>query len=113
MDLRLTRKARGKILGTSAVKASLVIVAIASLKLKAWFRLSGMPAFKESQESHWFGSVPRLRHLKMQCPSFPSVRMPLQSIAQRPMASIPRAFPEKVLLSGFKLWLRLRNDLPD
>jgi|1185.fasta_scaffold00172_6 hypothetical protein len=31
MDLRLTRKARGKILGTSAVKASLVIVAIASL----------------------------------------------------------------------------------
>lgn len=31
MDLGLTRKARGKILGTSAVKASLVIVAIASL----------------------------------------------------------------------------------
>ncbi|CAJ1972206.1 unnamed protein product [Sphenostylis stenocarpa] len=46
-----------------------------------------------------------------------TAEMPLQSIAQGPMASrverIPRAFPEKVLLFGFKLWLRLRNDLPD
>lgn len=33
---------------------------------------SGMPAFKVKKV---IGSVPRLRHLKMQCPSFPSVRV--------------------------------------
>ncbi|CAJ1969855.1 unnamed protein product [Sphenostylis stenocarpa] len=124
MDLRLTRKARGKILGTSAVKASLVIVAIASLKLKACNPVRAGLGLVETEVNAPI-VIPGCQPLKkvkkviglvqflgfgiLRC----SAQMPLQSIAQRPMASIPRAFPEKVLLSGFKLWLRLRNDLPD